>query len=113
LTKRSIDFFLESYLPSASLQTDPRASCLFATDLQGLPPALVLTAGFDSLRDEGRAYGAKMKAAGVEVEYVCAEGSVHGFINMTGALPESARMLELAAGRLREALAIPRARSAA
>jgi acetyl esterase len=113
LTKRSIDFFLESYLPSASLQTDPRASCLFATDLRGLPPALVLTAGFDSVRDEGRAYGAKMKAAGVEVEYVCAEGSVHGFINMTGALPESARMLELAAGRLREALAISRARSAA
>jgi acetyl esterase len=113
LTKESIDFFLENYLPDQSLQTDIRASCLFATDLRGLPPALVLTAGFDSLRDEGRAYAEKMKAAGVEVEYVCAEGSVHGFINMTGGLPESARMLELAAARLREALSPAATRSAA
>jgi acetyl esterase len=113
LTERSIDWFLKNYLPDRSADTDPRASPLFASDLRDLPPALVVTAGFDPLRDEGRAYAEKMKAAGVDVEHVCAEGSVHGFINMTGGLPEPARMLELVAARLRVALSSAVALSAA
>jgi len=113
LTERSTEWFTQNYLPDRSCETDPRASPLFAPDLRGLPPALVLTAGFDPLRDEGQAYAAKMRAAGVEVEHVCAEGSVHGFIQMTGGLPEAARMLELAAARLRAALSSPAVRSAA
>jgi len=113
LTERSIEWFTENYLPAKSFETDPRASPLFATDLRGLAPALVLTGGFDPLRDEGLAYAEKMRAAGVEVEHVCAEGSVHGFINMTGALPESTRMLEIVVARLRKALSSSAARSAA
>ena len=109
----SIEWFTENYLPAKSFETDPRASPLFATDLRGLAPALVLTGGFDPLRDEGLAYAEKMRAAGVEVEHVCAEGSVHGFINMTGALPESTRMLEIVVARLRKALSSSAARSAA
>jgi acetyl esterase len=113
LTERSIAWFTENYLPAKSFETDPRASPLFASDLTGLAPALVITAGFDPLRDEGRAYAEKMQAAGVDVEHVLAQGSVHGFINMTGALPESARMLDLVATRLRERLSSATARSAA
>jgi len=113
LTERSIAFFTENYLPAKSFETDPRASPLFASDLRGLAPALVLTAGFDPIRDEGQAYAEKMRAAGVEVEQVCAEGSVHGFLNMTGALPEAARMLDLVVARLQKVLSSAAVRSAA
>jgi len=109
LASSTIDWFLANYFPSPSMTTDPRASPLFAHDVSGLPPALVLTAGFDPLRDEGKAYADRMRAAGVDVEYVCSEGSVHGFMNMAGVLYEPARMLALAADRLARALTVQRA----
>jgi acetyl esterase len=108
LPEPTILWFRERYLPDVSFETDPRASPLFAKDLTGLPPALVVTAGFDPLRDEGRAYADRMRDAGVVVEHVCSEGSMHGFLNTAGAIDESARVLDLAAKRLREAFA-PRA----
>jgi acetyl esterase len=104
LPEPTILWFRERYLPDVSFETDPQASPLFAKDLSGLPPALVVTAGFDPLRDEGRAYADRLREAGVEVEYVCSQGSMHGFINTAGAIDESARVLDLVAGRLREAL---------
>jgi acetyl esterase len=104
LTERSIAWFTDTYLPSPTMATDPRASPLLASDVSGLPPALVLTAGFDPLRDEGSAYAERMRAAGVDVEHVCSEPSVHGFMNMAGVLREPARMFALAADRLRRAL---------
>jgi acetyl esterase len=104
LTERDILWFTDKYLPSPSMKTDPRASPLLASDLSGQPPALVLTAGFDPLRDEGRAYAERMSAAGVEVEHVCSEPSVHGFMSMAGVLREPARMFALAADRLTRAL---------
>jgi acetyl esterase len=79
-------------------------SPLLASDLAGLPPAFVATAGFDPLRDEGRAYADRMRAAGVPVEYVCAQGSLHGFFSTAGGLRESARVLALAADAVRHAL---------
>jgi acetyl esterase len=109
LTKASMDWFEENYIPGQS-KTDPRISPFFAKDLSGLPPALVITAGFDPLRDEGRAYGDAMSKAGVEVEQVCAEGSMHGFFNVTAGLKESARVMELAADRLQVMLAASTAR---
>jgi acetyl esterase len=112
LTKESMDWFTDSYLPSKDDLRDPRASCLFADDLAGLPPAFVLTAGFDPLRDEGRAYAERMRAAGVVVDHHCSEASVHGFINMAGSLREPTRMLTLAAQRLRRGLATPAATAA-
>jgi acetyl esterase len=105
LPEPTITWFRERYLPDVSSETDPRASPLFAKDLSGLPPALVVTAGFDPLRDEGRAYAGRLSDAGVELEHVCSEGSMHGFLNTAGAIDESARVLDLAASRLREALA--------
>jgi acetyl esterase len=104
LTKESMDWFTQNYLPSKDDVRDPRASCIFADDLAGLPPAFVLTAGFDPLRDEGRAYAERMRAAGVVVEHHCSEAAVHGFLNMAGSLSEPSRMLTLAAQRLRRGL---------
>ncbi|MDQ2637231.1 MAG: alpha/beta hydrolase [Actinomycetota bacterium] len=82
LTRRDIDWFCAHYLDGAALApADPRVSPLLADDLSGLPPALVLTAGFDPLRDEGRRYAEAMKAAGVAVDYREFGSLVHGFAN--------------------------------
>jgi acetyl esterase len=105
LTKESMDWFEENYAPGVS-KTDPRLSPYFAEDLSGMPPALVVTAGFDPLRDEARLYAEAMTKAGVEVEYVCAEGAMHGFINTTAGLRTSQRIMELAADRLQRALVL-------
>jgi acetyl esterase/lipase len=107
LPEPAILWFRDRYLPDVKLESDPRVSPLFASDLSGLPRALVVTAGFDPLRDEGRAYADRLREAGVPVEYVCSEGSMHGFINTAGAIDESARVMDLLARRLRETLARP------
>lgn len=83
LTKKSMDWFLGNYLPPGADPTHPRASPLFEKQLSGLPPALVVTAGFDPLRDEGRAYADALRAAGVPTEYRCHEGLIHGFFSMS------------------------------
>jgi acetyl esterase len=104
LDRASIGWYLQHYAPDPVIHTDPRASPLFAGDLSGLPPAFVVTAGFDPLRDEGRAYAEKMRAAGVPTEYACVDGAVHGILSMAGALRAGAHMLELTAVKLREGL---------
>jgi acetyl esterase len=103
LTERTIQWFLDHYIADRCLEVDPRVSPLFAADLAGLPPAFVVTAGFDPLRDEGRAYAARMRDAGVPVEYLCSQGSIHGFLSTAGAIRESARVLALAANAVRRA----------
>ncbi|KKW65327.1 alpha/beta hydrolase [Mycolicibacterium elephantis] len=82
LTKRDLDWFHAHYLDGAAVEpSDPRVSPLRADDLSGLPPALVLTAGFDPLRDEGRQYAEAMRAAGVPVDYREFGSLVHAFAN--------------------------------
>jgi acetyl esterase len=108
LPETDVLWYRKNYLPDEKLYDDPRASPLFARDLAGLPPAFVVTAGFDPLRDEGRAYADRMREAGVRVEYVCSEGSMHGFVNTSAAIEESARVVDLIAARLRDGL-VPRA----
>jgi acetyl esterase len=83
LERPTIDWFLGSYLRSDAEQRDPRASPLLAGHHEGLPPAFIATAGFDPLRDEGRAYAKALKEAGVRVEDRCYEGLVHGFFSMS------------------------------
>jgi acetyl esterase len=104
LTEQAVGWFLSHYLPNPGLVTDPRVSPLLAPDLSGLPPALLVTAGFDPLRDEGRAYAERMRLAGVRVEHVCSQGSVHGYLATAGAIRESRRMLRLVAERLKRGL---------
>lgn len=82
----------------------PYASLLLNTDLSCLPSALVLTAEFDPLRDEGVAYAEKMKAAGIPVEAKPYDGMVHGFILQTGAYVQGRKAEEHAVSALRKAL---------
>ncbi|MDB4947467.1 MAG: Acetyl esterase [Gemmatimonadetes bacterium] len=70
---------------------DPRVSPLLAPDLGGLPPALVATAGFDLLRDEGEAYAAALQAAGTPARLVRIASQGHGFIHLTGVNPDARR----------------------
>jgi acetyl esterase len=82
LTKKDIQWCNEQFLDGAPVDADdPRVSPLLAGDFSGLPPALVLTAGFDPLRDEGRQYADAMRAAGVTVDYREFGSLVHGFAN--------------------------------
>ena len=80
---------MDHYLSNTADRHDWRASPLKAPNLAKLPPALVLTAGFDPLRDEGLLYADAMAAAGVATEYICFERQIHGFITMGRVLRES------------------------
>lgn len=89
LTRESIDYFHHQYsghLPRAE-RPDPRRDPFHGEDLRGLPRALVVTAGFDPLRDEGEAYAKKLREAGNEVTVRRFDGFVHGFFNMVGISP--------------------------
>jgi acetyl esterase len=82
LTKVDIDWFRSHYLSGSQLDpSDPRISPLLAEDLTGLPPAMVLTGGFDPLRDEGNQYAEALAAAGVPVDHRQFGSLVHGFAN--------------------------------
>jgi acetyl esterase len=105
LSRAAMDWYMRHYLTSAADATKPLASPLLAGDLSNLPPAFVVVAGFDPLRDEGRAYADKLRAAGVPVELVCVEGQMHGFLLLGGGLREGARLVQLVTARLRGALA--------
>lgn len=76
------------YIDSGANADDPRVSPIKRDDLSGLPPALVITAEFDPLRDEGEAYAARLEAAGVPVTLYRYEGAGHGFVQHFGWLPE-------------------------
>jgi acetyl esterase len=73
---------------------DPRVSPLWAEDVAGLPPALIVAAEFDTLRDEAAAYAGKLRAAGVEVAYSCYAGMIHGFLQMAGLVEAAQRAID-------------------
>ena len=81
-----------------------RGSPLRAQSLARLPPALVVTAGFDPLRDEGAAYAARLTDAGVLVDYVCYGGMIHGFMPMGRLIDTGNRAISHVAASLRQAL---------
>ncbi|MFM7568610.1 MAG: alpha/beta hydrolase [Betaproteobacteria bacterium] len=105
LTTDAIRWFREHYMGPEADIADWRASPLLAANLSGLPPALVITAGFDPLRDEGRQYADALSAAGTRAQYVCFERQLHGFINMTRVIPEAHTAVRLAADACARALA--------
>jgi acetyl esterase len=82
LTKKMMDWFLEQYKSKPEDVYSPYLSPLLAKDVSNLPPAFVFTAEYDPLKDEGRQYAERMKAAGNRVIYKDYGGLIHGFINM-------------------------------
>ena len=112
LTEREMDWYRGHYLPDEGAARDPRASPLLASDLHGLPPAVVLTAGFDVLRDEGEAYARRLAEAGVPVRLRRHAGLIHGFCNATGMSRSARAAMEEATGWVRDALATPLPRHA-
>lgn len=98
LTRQDMVWFREQYLEDPALTTQPQVSPLLASDLSELPPAGIWTAGFDPLRDEGHAYAAALRAAGVCVAEHCFRDQVHGFFGM-GVLPQGMRRIEQVSAR--------------
>ena len=103
LTKDGIRFFRGGYLPDAKDRTDWRASPLLAASHARLPPAFVLTAGYDPLVDEGRAYAERLAQAGVEVAYREYSDMVHGFVLFGGAVDTANTAVAECCERLRAA----------
>lgn len=105
ISMRDMAWFRGHYLGDVTREPhDPRVSPIAAADLRGLPPALVVTAGCDVFRDEGRAYADRLAADGVPVEYRCFEGAIHAFMSFAGVIPMGVEALSFVASRLRAAL---------
>ncbi len=105
LTETDMRWFWDRYLESPDEGTQPHASPLQAEDLEGLPRALVITAEYDPLRDEGEAYGERLRAAGVPTTLTRYKGVVHGFVKRASIVPEGRQALEQIGRELRDALA--------
>jgi acetyl esterase len=103
LTSDTIAYFMGHYLGTAGDELDTRASPLLHRDLTRLPPALVLTAGYDPLRDEGLEYAQRLSEAGNRVTEICFERQIHGFITMGRVLEEANSAVAICADALRRA----------
>lgn len=105
LTTEDMRWFWRHYLAREEQGREPLASPLLAKSLADLPPALVITAGCDPLRDEGEAYAARLRDSGVAVTLTQYPGMFHGFLRMTRILDQSRVLLDEIAGALKKALA--------
>lgn len=104
LTRAAMEWFRELYLPAGQDPKDPHVSPLYATDLAGLPPAVVITAEADVLRDEGVAYAKALQDAGNHVEFKQFPGMVHGFVSMAGVVTAGMTARKEAGASLRKFL---------
>ena len=101
LTHDTVRYFHDHYIGEPAHDLDWRASPLLAGDLAKLPPALVLTAGYDPLRDEALLYARRLTQAGNQATYVCFEHQIHGFITMGRVIDEANTAVALCAAELR------------
>ncbi len=86
LDQKTIDFFVNHYLPNEISTTDPKVSPIWENNLRGLPPTLIVSAEFDPLADENKQYSENLKAAGVKASNICYSGQIHAFISYRGVL---------------------------
>jgi acetyl esterase len=107
LTEQRIEWFWGKYLPDPAGRTDPIASPLAATELASQPPAIVVTAELDPLRDEAEVYAEHLRAAGVEATTTRHEGLVHGFVPMASLSVRARAALESTVAAFRERLLAP------
>jgi len=109
LTAASMAWFMGHYLAGGGVATDPDVSPLRATTLAGLAPGLIITAEFDPLRDEGRAYAARLIKAGNDVTYVESRGTIHGVFVMNAVTPAAAQLIADIASWVRSRWSLRRA----
>jgi len=100
LTTASLHWLLDNYIPNLADRTDIRASPMLRPSLSGLPRALIISAEFDPLVDDNEAYAARLKAAGVETDYVMFEGMIHPFFTLGGVIDDSAAAERLIAAAM-------------
>ena len=102
LNRATMDWFMGHYMGPGDSPADPRLSPLRTPDLTGLAPAVVVTAGFDPLLDQGEAYAQRLKAAGVPTVYRCYDSLAHAFLSFTGVVPCADVAAREVAGLMRE-----------
>lgn len=97
-----LPWFYKHYIPDEKARLEPTASPITAQNFNGLPPAIIITAEFDPLRDEGEAYAKKLADAGVSVKSQRFTGVVHEFFGLAGAVGKAADAVKFAAEGLKE-----------
>ena len=105
LARSAMQFYWDAYLSSDADASNPYAAPMQAGSLAGQPSALVITAEFDPLRDEGEAYGRRLQEAGVETTITRYDGMIHGFFGMVGIMDKSGLVMEEATAALRASFA--------
>jgi len=103
LTKGTMEWFRDCYLNSEEDKINPLLSPILFEDFSGLPPALVITAEYDPLRDDGEEYAKKLADSGVEVEAVRYEGAIHGFVSMAAVIDIGKQALQKSGSALKKA----------
>jgi acetyl esterase len=106
LTRDLMKWFWNHFIDDEGQANDPYVSPLRAKNFSDLPQAVIITAEYDPLRDEGEAYGKKLQEAGVKVTLSRYAGMIHGFIRMTAQLDHAKEAVDEIAGRLREVFSI-------
>jgi acetyl esterase len=104
LNQATLEWCTSHYIPQDTDRNDIRLSPSLAKDLKGLPPAYIVTAGFDPLHDEGSSYAEGLKQAGVAVMHVNYPSMIHGFFNLQGLVPLAAEAIAAAGKAVRDAL---------
>ena len=104
LTSAGMSWFWDQYLPHPGAAAHPHASPLRMETAAGLPPAWVVVAEYDVLRDEGDAYARRLQAAGIATESRCADGMNHGFLKYAGVVPEARAEIDAACRWLAQVL---------